>query len=103
MWKLIHDSSRPHLSVKSSSENIWKISLRQIATFFKLQVWLNQHNDYNKVQQNLEYRFTGLHLSKAFLSGLICWDGVYFQERLFREYKNKLDKSEKSWENLKRF
>ena len=59
---------------------------------------------YNKnVQQNLEHKLTGLHLSKTFLSGLICWGRVYFQESLFREYKNKLDKSEKSWENLKRF
>ena len=60
---------------------------------------------YNKkVQQNLEYKLTGLHLSSVFWSGLIiCCGGVYFQESLFREYKNKLDKSENSWENLKRF
>ena len=44
---------------------------------------------YNKkVQQNLEYKLKSLHLSKAFLSGLICWGGVYFQESLYREYKN---------------
>ena len=54
-------------------------------------------------QQNLEYKLTGLHLSKAFLSELICWGRVYFQESLIREYKNKLDKSEKNWGNLKRF
>ena len=52
---------------------------------------------YNKkVQQNLKYNLTGLHLLKAFLSGLVCWGEMYFQESLFREHKNKLDKSEKS-------
>ena len=27
----------------------------------------------------------------------------YFREGLFREYKNKSDNSEKSWEDVKRF
>ena len=45
--------------------------------------------------QDIEYKLTGLYLSKAFLSELICSGGVYFRESFFREYKNKLDKSEK--------
>ena len=53
-----------------------------------------RHN--KKVQRNLEYKLTGLHFSKAYLSGLIRWGGLYLQERLSREHKNKLDKSEKS-------
>ena len=57
--------------------------------------WLNQHNGYNKVPQDIKYKLTGLCLSKFFVSGLICWGGVYFRESFFREYKNKLDKSEK--------
>ena len=70
--------------------------------------WLNPHNNENEVPQNLENKLTSLHFLKAFLSGLIwanmpvsgfsgliCLDGGYFRESLFREYKNKLDKSEK--------
>ena len=63
--------------------------------FRKTKDWLNQHNDYNKVPQDIEYKLTDLYLSKVFLSELICWGGVYFRESFFREYKNKLDKSEK--------
>ena len=63
--------------------------------FRKTKDWLNQHNDYKKVAQDIEYKLTGLYLSKVFLSGLICWGRVYFRESFFREYKNKLDKSEK--------
>ena len=63
--------------------------------FRKTKDCFNQHNDYNKVPQDNECKLTGLYLSKVFLSGLICWGGVYFRESFFREYKNKLDKSEK--------
>ena len=63
--------------------------------FRKTKDWLNQHNGYNKVQQDIKYRLTGLCLSKFFVSGLICCGEVYFSESFFREYKNKLDKSEK--------
>ena len=52
--------------------------------FYKTKDWWNQHNDYNKVPQNLEYKLTGLHLLKTFLSGLICWGGVYFRENVKR-------------------
>ena len=70
---------------------------------------LNPHCESNKIPQNLETKLMGVHFSKAFLSeliwanmpvsglsGLICLCGGYFRESLFREYKNKLDKSEKS-------
>ena len=46
--------------------------------FRKTKDCLNQHNDYNKISQNLEYKLTGLHLSKAFLSGLKYWGGCIF-------------------------
>ena len=62
--------------------------------------WLNPHSDQNKVPQDLEDKLAGLHFSKVIFSGL---GGGYFLESLFREYKNKLDKSEKSWEDVKRF
>ena len=63
---------------------------------------------YNKVPQGLKYKLTGLCLSTFFVSGLICWGGMYFRESFFREYKNKFDKSEKverilKYSNLKDF
>ena len=70
---------------------------------------MNPHNESNKIPQNLENKFMGFHFSKAFLSeliwadmpvsglsDLICLCGGYFRESLFREYKNKLGRSEKS-------
>ena len=75
---------------------MYQIALSLSYKFVKTKDWRNQHDDYYKAQQNLEYTLTGLHLSKAFLSGLMCWGGVYFQENLFGEYKNNLDQSEKS-------
>ena len=72
-----------------------RLQLELSYKFRKTKDWLNQRNDYNKVPQDIEYKLTGLYLSKVSLSGLICWSGVYFRESFFRDYKNKLDKSEK--------
>ena len=58
--------------------------------FRKTKDWLNQHNAFNKLPQNIEYKVTGLHLSKNFLIGLICWGGVYFRDSFLREYKRKI-------------
>ena len=57
------------------------------------------------VPQNLENKLTSFYFSKAFLSGLIRRS---YEGSLFREYKNKIDKSEKvvrKWKdsNLKNF
>ena len=68
----------------------------------KAKDWLNPHNDYYKKPQNLENKLTGLDFPKAFLSGLICWGRGCFPESFFREYKSKLDKSEKSREDVKK-
>ena len=46
----------------------------------------------------------GLHFLKAFLSGLIrLYQGVCVGGGMFNKSKNKLDKSEKIWEDVKRF
>ena len=52
------------------------------------------------VPQNLKNKLTSFYFSKAFFSGLIrrsC------EASLFREYKNKIHKSEKSCVEVERF
>ena len=110
IWKLTFDCRRPQLS---DEKLFWKyleniqdhicigLQVSLSYRFRKTKDWLNPHNYWNKVPQNLENKFTGLHFSKAFFSGLICRCRGYFWKSLFHQYKNKLNKSKKSWEDVK--
>ena len=53
-----------------------------------------------KVPQNLENKLTSFYFSKTFSSGLIRRSR---EGSLFHEYKNKIDKSEKSCDEVERF
>ena len=107
--KLTFDSGQPQLSDEKlfwrHLENIQYhicIGLQVSLSYWcKTKNWLNPHNDWNKVPLNLENKLTGLHFPRAFFSGLICRCGGYFWKSLFREHKNKLNKSKESWEDVK--
>ena len=73
--------------------------LHWIGTFVKLKIrWI--HMKIEKVPQNLENKLTSFYFSKTFSSGLIRRSR---EGSLFREYKNKIDKSEKSCDEVERF
>ena len=75
IWKLKYDTDRLNLSGKKlfwkCLENIQehiciRLQVSLSCKFRKTNNWLNSHNDWNKVPQDLENKVTGLHFGRDY-------------------------------------